>query len=67
MESGIPKNSINTPMSLDKFEAYEKYEKQRIENDRLRQNNVDLKLQIIELKKNLGKILKIIQDECITV
>ena len=43
----MPKNSINTP--LDKSKEVERLLK---ENERVRQNNVDLKLQIIELKTN---------------
>ena len=55
MESYIPKNSINTPL-----EKNEKLEKLRNENDRVRQNNVDLKLQIIEARKKLQQINKLL-------
>ena len=46
MESYMPKNSINTP--LDKSEKVERLLK---ENERVRQNNMELKLQIIDARK----------------
>lgn len=55
MESYIPKNSINTPS-----EKNEKFERLKKENERVRQNNVDLKLQIIEERKKLNQINKLI-------
>ena len=55
MESYIPKNSINTPL-----EKNDKLERLKKENERVRQNNVDLKLQIIEERKKLNQINKLI-------
>lgn len=55
MKSYIPKNSINTPL-----EKNEKIEKLKKENERVRQNNVDLKLQIIEARKKINQINKLI-------
>ena len=55
MKSYIPKNSINTPL-----EKNEKIERLKKENERVRQNNVDLKLQIIEARQKINKINKII-------
>ena len=55
MESYIPKNSINTPLKKN-----EKLERLKKENERVRQNNVDLKLQIIEAKLKIKQINKLI-------
>ena len=55
MESYIPKNSINTPLKKN-----EKLERLKKENERVRQNNVDLKLQIIEAKQKIKQINKLI-------
>ena len=55
MESYIPKNSINTPLKKNK-----KLERLKKENERVRQNNVDLKLQIIEAKLKIKQINKLI-------
>lgn len=52
----MPKNSINTP--LDKSENVERLQK---ENERVRQNNVDLKLQIIDARKTINKIRDLIK------
>ena len=46
MKNHIPKNSINTPLNKN-----EKIERLKKENERVRQNNVDLKLQIIEARQ----------------
>jgi hypothetical protein len=55
MESDIPKNSINTPLEdKDGIEYFKQ------ENRRVRENNVNLKLQVIETKSKLLKILEII-------
>lgn len=56
METYMPKNSINTP--LDKSE---KVERLLQENERVRQNNVDLKLQIIAARKKLNQIRELIK------
>jgi hypothetical protein len=55
MENYMPKNSINTPLKKN-----EKIERLKKENERVRQNNVDLKLQIIEARQKINKINKII-------
>ena len=55
MKSYTPKNSINTPL-----EKNEKIEKLKKENERVRQNNVGLKLQIIEARKKINQINKLI-------
>jgi len=47
MESYIPKNSINTPLKEGRIEYYKQ------ENIRLRDKIVNLKLQLIEEKKNI--------------
>ncbi len=58
MESNIPKNSINTPLeNSDQIEYFRK------ENDRVRENNVKLKMQIIEAREKLQSILKIINKK----
>ena len=56
MESYMPKNSINTP--LDKSE---KVERLLQENERVRQNNMELKLQIIDARKTIRQIRELIK------
>ena len=56
METAMPKNIINTPLDNDDQIQYLKKE-----NERVRQNNVDLKLQLIEARKKLQTIEKIIK------
>ncbi len=55
MNSYIPKNSVNTPLKKN-----QKIERLKKENERVRQNNVDLKLQIIEAKQKINQINKLI-------
>ena len=55
MNSYIPKNSINTPLKKNK-----KIERLKKENERVRQNNIDLKLQIIEARQKIKQINKLI-------
>tara|TARA_R110002020_G_scaffold89879_1_gene219358 strand:+ start:141 stop:314 length:174 start_codon:yes stop_codon:yes gene_type:complete len=55
MNSYIPKNSVNTPLKKN-----EKIERLKKENERVRQNNIDLKLQIIEARKKIKQINKLI-------
>ena len=58
MENYLPKNSINTPLeNSDQIEYFRK------ENDRVRENNVKLKMQIIEAREKLQSILKIINKK----
>jgi len=58
METAMPKNSINTPLDDDDQLQYLKKENQRV-----RQNNVDLKLQLIEARKKLQTINQLINTE----
>lgn len=55
MASYIPKNSINTPLKKNK-----KIERLKKENERVRQNNIDLKLQIIEARQKIKQINNLI-------
>ena len=55
MNSYIPKNSVNTPLKKN-----EKIERLKKENERVRQNNIDLKLQIIEARQKIKQINKLI-------
>jgi|TARA_Y100001938_G_C7863279_1_gene316669 hypothetical protein len=58
MESEIPKNSMNTPLeNVDQLQYF------KSEYNRLRENNLNLKLQIIEDRKKLFKILEIINKK----
>tara|TARA_R110002020_G_scaffold252540_5_gene466477 strand:- start:745 stop:927 length:183 start_codon:yes stop_codon:yes gene_type:complete len=57
---GIPKNSINTPLELTKEEILEKLNKLVEENERIKQNNLDNKLQLIESRTKLQQILEIL-------
>ena len=54
METYIPLNIINT--DLDRQTLREKLDNAKTENTRLSQNNLDLKLQVIELRKKLNNI-----------
>ena len=54
MESAIPKNSINTPSENE--ELAKRFQK---EEQRLRDNNLNLKMQIIEAREKIQQILKI--------
>ena len=55
MKSYIPKNSINTPIKKN-----EKIEMLKKENERVIQNNVDLKLEVIEAKRKIKQIRELI-------
>ena len=55
MKSYIPKNSINTPIKKN-----EKIEMLKKENERVRQNNVELKLEVIEAKRKIKQIRELI-------
>jgi Cu2+-containing amine oxidase len=57
-ETAMPRNSINTP--IDRTEELEYFKK---ENERVRENNMNLKLQLIESRKKLKTILEIINKE----
>tara|TARA_R110002012_G_scaffold306203_1_gene510736 strand:- start:82 stop:255 length:174 start_codon:yes stop_codon:yes gene_type:complete len=56
MESAIPKNSINTPSENEELAKHFQKEEQR-----LRDNNLNLKMQIIEAREKIQQILKIIK------
>ena len=58
MENYIPKNSINTPL-----EENDQIQYLRKENERVRENNFNLKMQLIESRKKLQSILKIIKNK----
>ena len=58
METYIPKNSINTPLQLTEDELVEKLLEYQRENARLRNNNETYKLQYIELREKLYKLLE---------
>tara|TARA_R110001592_G_scaffold357814_1_gene661594 strand:+ start:82 stop:258 length:177 start_codon:yes stop_codon:yes gene_type:complete len=58
MKSYIPKNSINTPLKKNK-----KIENLKNENERFRQNNLLLKLQIIEAKQKIKQIKELINKK----
>tara|TARA_R100001015_G_C4505781_1_gene78947 strand:- start:50 stop:226 length:177 start_codon:yes stop_codon:yes gene_type:complete len=58
MDNYMPKNSINTP--LDKNERLEYF---KSESERVRENNVKLKLQLLEEKQKLKQILEIIKNK----
>jgi len=58
MKNYIPKNSINTPLVEN-----DQIKHLRKENERVRENNFKLKLQVIETKEKLVKILEIINQK----
>ena len=55
MKNYIPKNSVNTPLNKN-----QKIERLKKEKERVRQNNVDLKLQIIEARQKINQINQLI-------
>lgn len=67
MESAIPKNSINTPLTPTRQELLEKLQKLVTENERLSTNSNEIKLQLIEEREKLQKILKILNNEHTTI
>jgi len=64
---GLPKNSINTPLELTKQEILERLDRVNRENKRLRSNSESIKLQLIESREKLNKIINILKDERITL
>jgi hypothetical protein len=58
MENYMPKNSINTPL-----EENDQIQYLRKENERVRENNFNLKMQLIRSKEKLQSILKIIKNK----
>ena len=58
METYIPKNSINTPLQITEDELVQELQEYKRDNARLRQNNETYKLQYIELREKLYKLLE---------
>ena len=58
METYIPRNIINTPLQLSEDELVQKLQEYKKDNARLRQNNETYKLQYIELREKLYKLLE---------
>ena len=58
METYIPKNSINTPLQFTQDELVQKLQEYKKDNARLRQNNETYKLQYIEIREKLYKLLE---------
>tara|TARA_B100000519_G_scaffold203189_1_gene224669 strand:- start:279 stop:584 length:306 start_codon:yes stop_codon:yes gene_type:complete len=58
--SALPKNSINTPLNPSIEELLPKLDHYREENERLRNNNENYKLDLIEARQKLHNILEII-------
>ena len=54
----LPKNSINTPLQLSHEDLVQELEEYKIDNARLRQNNQTYKLQYIEMREKLFKLLE---------
>jgi len=55
----LPKNSINTPLQPSFDELKEQLQEYKKDNARLRQNNETYKLQYIEIREKLYKILEL--------
>jgi hypothetical protein len=58
METYIPKNSINTPLQLSQDDLVQELQEYKRDNARLRQNNETYKLQYIEMREKLFKLLE---------
>ena len=58
METYIPKNSINTPLQLSQDDLVQELQEYKRDNARLRKNNETYKLQYIELREKLLKLLE---------
>ena len=58
METYIPRNIINTPLQLSEDELVQKLQEYKKDNARLRQNNETYKLQYIEMREKLFKLLE---------
>jgi|ETNvirenome_2_30_1030614.scaffolds.fasta_scaffold289880_2 hypothetical protein len=63
MESAIPKNSITEAILKNNEIDYERMEILKVENDRLKSNNLDLKMQVIDLREKLLKIFEIVNKK----
>ena len=58
METYVPKNSINTPLQITQDDLVQELQEYKRDNARLRQNNETYKLQYIELREKLYKLLE---------
>tara|TARA_Y100001938_G_C7956128_1_gene361806 strand:- start:117 stop:368 length:252 start_codon:yes stop_codon:yes gene_type:complete len=58
--TALPKNSINTPLNPSTEDILAKLDHYREENERLRNNNKNYKLDLIEARQKLHNILEII-------
>ena len=58
METYIPRNIINTPLQLTQDQLLQELQEYKRDNARLRQNNETYKLQYIELREKLYKLLE---------
>ena len=58
METYIPKNSINTPLQLSQDDLVQELQEYKRDNARLRRNNETYKLQYIEMREKLFKLLE---------
>ena len=58
METYIPKNSINTPLQLTQDDLVQELQEYKRDKARLRKNNEIYKLQYIELREKLYKLLE---------
>ena len=58
METYIPKNSINTPLQISQEDLVQELQEYKRDNARLRKNNEIYKLQYIELREKLYKLLE---------
>ena len=54
----LPKNSINTPLQLSQEDLVQELQEYKRDNARLRKNNEIYKLQYIELREKLYKLLE---------
>ena len=54
----LPKNSINTPLQLSQDDLVQELQEYKRDNARLRQNNETYKLQYIEMREKLFKLLE---------
>ena len=58
METYIPKNIINTPLQLSQDDLVQELQEYKRDNARLRRNNETYKLQYIEMREKLFKLLE---------
>ena len=63
MESAIPKNSITEAILKNNDIDYKEMETLKEENKRLKKNNLEYKMQIIDLREKMVNILQIINKK----